>query len=168
MKCISETKCTSGYLLSLQLKLKARLKDVDFIFSIFIALSFYLLFIIHIFCAVLCDHLASISIFIWINILPFISETVNCIGCSFLTFYYWKLVIGIWSLNLVSFFYYVLMLYSWYSKECSKDKLVLFCKTITDNHPQCGLKYLVTKLNLFSFYDSQFCPVIRSWQHKSI
>lgn len=32
----------------------------------------------------LCDHLAYISIFIWINILLFISETVNCIVYSFL------------------------------------------------------------------------------------
>lgn len=86
MKCISETKCTFVYLLSLPLKLKARLKDAQFIFWIFIALSLYLLCIIYfvfvLFC--LCGHLASISILIWINILPFISETVNCIGCSFL------------------------------------------------------------------------------------
>lgn len=161
IKCISETKCTFCYLLLLPLKLKAGLKDVQFVFFVFIALFFYLPCITYSFCAVLCDHLAYIDIFIWINLLLFISETVNSIGYSFLQ------ILLLITCDRHSVFkpgellYYILMLYSWYSKERSKDKLVLSCKTIIDNHPQCGLKYLVTKLNLFSFYDRQFCPVIR-------
>lgn len=84
IKCISETKCTFCYLLLLPLKLKAGLKDVQFVFCVFIALFFYLPCITYSFCAVLCDHLAYIDIFIWINLHQFISETVNSIGYSFL------------------------------------------------------------------------------------
>lgn len=65
IKCISETKCTFGYLLSLPLKLKAKLKNVQFIFCILIALFSYWVCIIYIFVLFcLCDHLTYINIFI--------------------------------------------------------------------------------------------------------
>ena len=83
IKCISETKCTFGYLLSFMLKPKARLKDAQFIFCFFIAMFFYLFCILHIFVLLcLCNHHAYVNIFFWINILLFISETVNCMGYS--------------------------------------------------------------------------------------
>lgn len=78
-KWISETKCIFDYLLSLPLKLKARLKDVQFIFYFFIALLFCLLCITYIFVL----SFVTINNFIWINTLLLTSETVNCIG-SFL------------------------------------------------------------------------------------
>lgn len=84
IQCVSETTCTFGYLFSLPLKIKAGLKDVQFVFCVFIALFFYLICVTYIFCAVLCDHLACINIFFWINIFLFISKTVNYIGYSFL------------------------------------------------------------------------------------
>lgn len=111
IKWISETKCTFGYLLSLMLKPKARLKDAQFIFWFFIAMIFYLFCIIHIFVlSCLCDHLAYINIFFWINILLFISEVVNCTGYSFLHALVLITWIGISSIKLVGFITFVCIL----------------------------------------------------------